>query len=46
MNTFVLFAGASSLADLQSPAFPIREQGPRRPPRSYKKNKSLMETAV
>ena len=42
MNTLMLFVGASLLANLQSPALPVREQGPRRPPRSYKK----METAV
>ncbi|MDF3866537.1 hypothetical protein P3W53_18800 [Pseudomonas denitrificans (nom. rej.)] len=41
MNTPMLFVGASLLANLQSSAPPIREQA-----RSYKKNKSLMETAV
>ncbi|WP_256676072.1 hypothetical protein [Pseudomonas sp. SCB32] len=40
MNTLMLFVGASLLANLQPPAFPVREQA-----RSYK-NKSLMETAV
>ncbi len=45
MKTLVLFVGASLLANLQPPAFPVREQGLRRPPRSYK-NKNLMETAV
>ncbi len=46
MMTFARAAGASLLANLQSPAFPVREQGPRRPPRSYNKNRSLTETAV
>lgn len=45
MMTFARAAGASLLANLQSPAFPVREQGPRRPARSYK-NKNLTETAV
>jgi len=40
MKTFTLSVGASLLANLQSPALPVREQA-----RSYNK-KSLMETAV
>lgn len=46
MNTFPLSVVASLLANLHASAFPVREQGLRRPPRSYKKNRSLMETAV
>ncbi|MFV3307292.1 hypothetical protein ACNFBT_18660 [Pseudomonas sp. NY15181] len=41
MKTLVLFAGVSSLANLQPSPLCVREQA-----RSYQKNKNLMETVV
>lgn len=46
MQNLTAAVGASLLANLQSPVPSVREQGLRRPPRAYQKNKSLMETAV